>query len=124
MAGGDSDTNGAVAGSLLGCLFGYNNLPDHWVRELKHNGWLVSKADAAAYLILGKGPDPAASYMYEWKTDTDSLIDGGKGDMAKEELDARWKVLLETLHRRTGDTAKFEEMERKRKRAEEGCVIA
>lgn len=118
MAGGDSDTNGAVAGALLGCLFGYNNLPEQWVRDLKHQDWLISKADAAAYLILHEGAP------YEWETDKDNLIDGGKGDMTKDELDAKWKVLIETLHRRTGDTEKFEEMERKRKKADEGCLIA
>jgi ADP-ribosylglycohydrolase len=32
--GGDADTNAAVTGSLLGARFGYQNIPQHWVKEL------------------------------------------------------------------------------------------
>ena len=31
MEGGDSDTNAAVAGALLGCKIGYNQLPQDWL---------------------------------------------------------------------------------------------
>lgn len=89
MAGGDADTNGAVAGSLLGAYLGYSNLTEIWTKELKHCGFLLSKADAATYLILGEGAP------YDYKNDTDNLFDAGKGDMSKEEMDARWKVLVE-----------------------------
>lgn len=116
MAGGDSDTNGAVAGSLLGSLFGYSNLPPQWCEDLKHRDWLMSKADAATYLILNEGP------AYDYEHDADNLIDGGKGGMTKEALDAKWAAMIETLHRRTGDFEKLEKMERERKQ-QEGCVI-
>lgn len=34
--GGDADTNGAVAGGLLGAKFGYSAIPSDWVRDLKN----------------------------------------------------------------------------------------
>ncbi|CAD5116266.1 DgyrCDS5173 [Dimorphilus gyrociliatus] len=34
MEGGDADTNGAVAGALLGCRYGLNRFPKHWISEL------------------------------------------------------------------------------------------
>ena len=89
MAGGDADTNGAVAGSLLGAFLGYTSLTASWVKDLKYREWLLSKADAATYLILGEGTP------YDYKNDTDTLFDAGKGNMSKEEMDARWKVLIE-----------------------------
>ena len=33
--GGDADTNGAVAGALLGCKLGTSALPPSWLSELK-----------------------------------------------------------------------------------------
>lgn len=32
--GGDADTNGAVAGALLGAKFGFSNIPSEWVNDL------------------------------------------------------------------------------------------
>ncbi|XP_038067788.1 uncharacterized protein YegU-like [Patiria miniata] len=40
LEGGDADTNGAVAGALLGCKLGYRNLPPSWKDDLKHKKWL------------------------------------------------------------------------------------
>ena len=40
MQGGDADTNGAVAGALLGCKLGSSALPPTWLKGLKHKGWL------------------------------------------------------------------------------------
>ncbi|XP_078343352.1 ADP-ribosyl-[dinitrogen reductase] glycohydrolase-like [Oculina patagonica] len=37
---GDADTNGAVAGALLGCKLGASKLPDSWRDKLKHKDWL------------------------------------------------------------------------------------
>ncbi|CAG8559626.1 4591_t:CDS:2, partial [Acaulospora colombiana] len=73
-AGGDSDTNGAVAGSLLGALVGYSSLPAQWKTDLSDVDWLLSKADAATFLILRQGPP------YDWENDPDNLFDGGKGE--------------------------------------------
>ncbi|XP_070558794.1 ADP-ribosyl-[dinitrogen reductase] glycohydrolase-like [Ptychodera flava] len=41
--GGDSDTNGAVAGALLGCKVGFKNLPHTWIEGLLHKKWLDEK---------------------------------------------------------------------------------
>ena len=40
LQGGDADTNGAVAGALLGCKLGSSALPPTWLKGLKHKGWL------------------------------------------------------------------------------------
>lgn len=33
---GDSDTYGAIYGTLAGAYFGYNNIPNQWLEKLKH----------------------------------------------------------------------------------------
>lgn len=33
---GDSDTYGAIYGTLAGAYFGYNNIPNQWLKKLKH----------------------------------------------------------------------------------------
>ncbi|KAM7442122.1 hypothetical protein ABFA07_008861 [Porites harrisoni] len=38
--GGDADTNGAVAGALLGCKLGASALPATWLNGLKYKDWL------------------------------------------------------------------------------------
>jgi ADP-ribosylglycohydrolase len=43
MEGGDADTNGAVAGALLGCKLGYKKLPSEWLDGLKEKKWLDFK---------------------------------------------------------------------------------
>ncbi|XP_033106510.1 uncharacterized protein LOC117108566 isoform X2 [Anneissia japonica] len=40
MEAGDADTNGAVAGALLGCKLGAAALPASWRDQLKHKTWL------------------------------------------------------------------------------------
>ncbi|XP_071082038.1 uncharacterized protein YegU-like [Haliotis cracherodii] len=45
MEGGDADTNGAVAGALLGCKLGMSGLPVSWVSKLKHKAWLDEKIE-------------------------------------------------------------------------------
>jgi ADP-ribosylglycohydrolase len=97
MAGGDSDTNGAVAGSLLGAGFGYSNLPAQWVQDLKHRDWLLSKVDASIYLSLGEGTP------YDSKKDQDNLVDGGKGYMTQEEVDKQWGAFKEMRYKRMVD---------------------
>ena len=37
---GDADTNGAVAGALLGCKLGLSALPSSWLNKLLHKKWL------------------------------------------------------------------------------------
>lgn len=43
--GGDTDTNGCVAGALLGAKFGKGQVPDRWVSKLKAAPELTSLAD-------------------------------------------------------------------------------
>ena len=43
--GGDADTNGAVAGALLGCKLGASALPATWLNELKYKDWLDGHID-------------------------------------------------------------------------------
>ncbi len=42
MQGGDADTNAAVAGSVLGCKYGFNSIPSPLVNELKNRDYLES----------------------------------------------------------------------------------
>lgn len=73
MAAGDADTNGAVAGALLGASLGYSQLPKEWMAGLLHHDWLVSKADAVSSLL------GYSSEVYDGDADLDTLPDGGKG---------------------------------------------
>jgi ADP-ribosyl-[dinitrogen reductase] hydrolase len=43
--GGDTDTNGCVAGALLGAKFGKSQLPDRWVSKLKAGPELTSLSE-------------------------------------------------------------------------------
>ncbi len=45
QAGGDTDTNGAVAGAILGALHGASSIPDRWTAHVADADRLVSLAD-------------------------------------------------------------------------------
>ncbi|KAK3596766.1 hypothetical protein CHS0354_038766 [Potamilus streckersoni] len=46
MHAGDADTNGAVAGALLGCKLGhFDEIPNTWLSKLKHKDWLDGKIE-------------------------------------------------------------------------------
>lgn len=49
--GGDADTNGAVAGALLGAKYGMTNIPSEWVSGLYAKQELDSKIDALLAVI-------------------------------------------------------------------------
>jgi len=73
MAGGDADTNGAVAGALMGALCGYDSLPGKWRDGMKYEEWYAAKVESLcvrAGLVEGE---------YDAVADTDTLPDGGKG---------------------------------------------
>ena len=40
LQGGDADTNAAVAGAILGTYYGYNQLPQEWLVNLRHKEFL------------------------------------------------------------------------------------
>lgn len=46
LAGGDTDTNGAVTGALLGACFGIDAIPERWVKGLKNRSALDSRIAA------------------------------------------------------------------------------
>jgi len=46
QAGGDTDTNGAVAGAILGALHGASSIPDRWTTRIARADRLVSLADS------------------------------------------------------------------------------
>lgn len=50
--GGDADTNGAVAGALLGAKYGLGGIPDRWVDGLIELDRVISAADGL-YAIAG-----------------------------------------------------------------------
>ena len=43
LEAGDADTNAAVAGALLGALFGYRLLPAQWISQTRHHKWMNGK---------------------------------------------------------------------------------
>lgn len=43
--GGDTDTNCAVAGQILGSYLGFDRLPKDWIATLKHTDWLLKRLD-------------------------------------------------------------------------------
>jgi len=51
LEGGDADTNGAVAGALLGCKLGYNKLPKDWLDGLLENEWLEFRVQKLLVLL-------------------------------------------------------------------------
>ena len=50
-AGGDADTNGAVAGSLLGARFGYENIPERFIKGLARGNVLEEKAESLLSIL-------------------------------------------------------------------------
>ena len=57
LQGGDADTNGAVAGALLGCKLGYYALAEQvprWMHELKHKQWFDDKINRCVCKCLAK----------------------------------------------------------------------
>ncbi|GBC38452.2 ADPribosylglycohydrolase superfamily protein [Rhizophagus irregularis DAOM 181602=DAOM 197198] len=54
LEAGDSDTNGAVAGALLGARIGYEKLPKSWVDGLKFKSWLEDRVNSLWTVVSGK----------------------------------------------------------------------
>ncbi|MFQ5840382.1 MAG: ADP-ribosylglycohydrolase family protein [Nitrospinota bacterium] len=45
LAGGDTDTNGAVAGAVMGSRVGHSGVPRRWVERIRETGRLLDLAD-------------------------------------------------------------------------------
>ncbi|KAJ7136768.1 ADP-ribosylglycohydrolase-domain-containing protein [Mycena epipterygia] len=105
MCGGDADTNGAVAGALMGALYGYEYLPKEWRDGMRYADWYRAKIQALCCVAgLRDG-------VYDSEGDTDTLLDGGKGfiteeEMKKREMGIMEKMLLSEKDRREAAEAK------------------
>ncbi|CAE7523891.1 unnamed protein product [Symbiodinium pilosum] len=51
LAGGDADTNGAVAGALLGCRLGFSQLPSEWIAGMPYSSWLEAYVQKVLFMI-------------------------------------------------------------------------
>ncbi len=52
-AGGDTDTNGAICGALLGAYYGLADIPARWIAAIhKTQPWLKEKVDAFHHACL------------------------------------------------------------------------
>lgn len=50
-AGGDADTNGAVAGALAGCYLGYSGLPQDWIQAMPYAEWLEAWVQKLLFML-------------------------------------------------------------------------
>lgn len=82
MEAGDADTNGAVAGALLGCKLGAKKLPSSWVDGLLHKEWLDKIIDRFLPLII---PSYTRQFPDEATTNDDVEV---LNDSKAEEADA------------------------------------
>ncbi len=53
--GGDADTNGAVAGALLGAKFGRNQIPERWLTAAQAVPRLTALGEKLHRMVTGKG---------------------------------------------------------------------
>ncbi|KAH8827246.1 ADP-ribosylglycohydrolase-domain-containing protein [Flagelloscypha sp. PMI_526] len=109
MAAGDADTNGAVAGALMGALYGHALLPKEWRDGMKHEQWYREKIQSfciVSGLIDGE---------YDAQGDKDTALDGGRGFLGEEEMKQREMKLMEKIL--LADKERREEAEAKAKKS-------
>jgi hypothetical protein len=91
MCGGDADTNGAVAGALMGAFYGYDLLPQEWKEGLLHKEWYKGKISALCVVAsITEG-------SYDAKEDSDTELDGGKGFLTEEQMKKREMKIMEKI---------------------------
>jgi hypothetical protein len=100
MRGGDADTNACFAGALLGGFLGYSVLPAHWKHGLKHEEWLLGKAEALCQVLGLKDGE------YNGKDDKDTEAQAGKPAISQDEMEGRWMVLQQTTFKKMEDASK------------------
>ncbi|KAI8895502.1 ADP-ribosylglycohydrolase-domain-containing protein [Globomyces pollinis-pini] len=88
MAGGDADTNCAVAGALIGSYLGYKELPEDWVSGLANGDWLMSKGEAVCSILQ------VSDKPYDPLSDKDTLPDGGHRLLTETELQIRMQKFI------------------------------
>lgn len=54
LEAGDADTNGAVAGALLGCRLGMKGLPNDWLTGLRNKEFLVKVSEELVELVMNQ----------------------------------------------------------------------
>ena len=91
MYGGDGDTNGCVAGALLGAWVGYSRLPTRWRNGIKDGEWLLQKTEALGTLIGVNKPQAENEVIVQA---TDTAPDGGRRLYTEKELDERERDLV------------------------------
>lgn len=106
MEGGDADTNGCVAGALLGAWFGYSRLPRHWLQGVQHHDWMLWKCEA-----LSRQSGVGGQLLEELEKAADMCPDGGRGLFSDKELDDRERGLLEKILLKQKDRREAKEKE-------------
>lgn len=94
MQGGDADTNACVAGALLGAWAGFSRLPRDWVEGMRNGQWLVGKAYRLSQHV---GISPLEEGVPFLAADPDTLPDGGKGELNRDELEKREAALVTSM---------------------------
>ena len=65
--GYDTDTNGAITGSIAGAMYGTESIPARWLSRLKRREYLEEAAEAFAYClepaVRGSGFAPVGSLL-------------------------------------------------------------
>lgn len=119
LQGGDADTNGAVAGALLGACLGRAQLPAHWAMGLADREWLdgkVARLCARVGVLEGRadaGVDGGRGV--DIGDESDEQADGGKGLMSAAELEERDRVMLIDIMERKRAREEKQRMEGKSK---------
>lgn len=54
LEAGDADTNGAVAGALLGCRLGMKGLPNDWLTGLRNKEFLIKISEELVELVMNQ----------------------------------------------------------------------
>ncbi|EPS37879.1 hypothetical protein H072_8404 [Dactylellina haptotyla CBS 200.50] len=92
MMGGDADTNGAVAGALVGAYTGHKAIAPEWRDGLRYNDWLLKKIEGMC-ILSGVITDKT----YDGKEDGDTALDGGRGYLNEDQIREREKALMKQI---------------------------
>ncbi|KAK6542951.1 hypothetical protein TWF694_006887 [Orbilia ellipsospora] len=108
MMGGDADTNGAVAGALVGGYTGYKEIAPEWRDGLRYSDWLLQKVEGMC-ILAGVITDKT----YDGKEDKDTALDGGRGFLNEDQIRVRERALMKQILERIDAHQKAKAKERK-----------